>query len=188
MPWVLIPSVRRACRRDHLGIYIVASAFTHTTQLGATAVRSRVPTDAFVIPDLLSCLVLSWSEQRSQLLQSVARDETWQAKVCGDVQEFLRSVFQSDVPLTIVDLPPRGSATYESLREMATQTCGLNRSLMVVCGSEGDPEEERWARQLGVWAYLPGASELGGLRMVFAEARKALAKKSSAYVESSGYR
>lgn len=167
----------------------MASAFTHTTRSGLEQDLSRqAALDAFVIPDLLGCLVLSWSEQRAQLLQSVALDETWQAKVCGDVQEFLRSIFQLDVPLTIVDLPKRECASYESLREMVTQTCGVNRSLMVVCGAESDSEEEQWAREMGVWAYLPGANSLSGLRLVFAEARKAVAKTSTAYVEASGYR
>ncbi len=166
----------------------MASAFTHTTHPGLRSIPSQVPSDAFVIPDLLSCIVLSCSSERTQLLQSVAQDETWQAKVCDDVKEFLRSVFQLDVPLAIVDLPPRGSATYESLREIATQTCGINSSLMVVCGAEDDREEEQWARQLGVWAYLPGATKAKGLRMVFAEARKALAKKSSTYVETNSFK
>lgn len=30
--------------------------------------------------------------------------------------------------------------------------------LLAVCGHEGDPQEETWARQLGVWLYLPGVS------------------------------
>ncbi len=143
-----------------------------------------------VLPDLLHCLVVSWSDQRAQLLQSVAEDELWQAKVGSDVQEFLRSVFQLDVPLTIVDLPPRGTASYGKLRDMVTQTCGVNRTLLVICGSEkNDRDEELWVRQLGAWAYLPGAtSDQSGLRLVFAEARKALAKQSSAYVEAYGYR
>ncbi len=171
----------------------MASALTPITQtdlaVQADLVRadSQAPPGAFAIPDLLSCLVLSWSGQRSQMLQSVAGDESWQAKVCGDVQEFLRSVFQLDVPLTIVDLPCKGTASYAELREMATQACGLNRSLFVVCGALNDREEEQWARQLGAWAYLPGATDMSGLRLVFAEARKALAKQASVYL-SSGYR
>lgn len=166
----------------------MASASTHITQTGLEQGANKAAYGTFALPDLLQCLVVSWSDQRSQLLQSVAEDESWQAKVCGDVQEFLRSVFQLDVPLTIVDLPPRGTATYANLREMATQTCGLNRSLLVVCGSENDSDEELWVRQLGAWAYLPAATDLSGLRMVFAEARKALAKQSTAYVEASEYR
>ena len=143
----------------------------------------------FVLPDLLHCLVVSWSDQRAQLLQSVAEDEKWQAQVGSDVQEFLRSVFLLDVPLTIVDLPPSGTASYAKLREMATQTCRINRSLLVVCGAENDRDEELWVRQLGAWAYLPGTTgDLSGLRLVFAEARKAVAKQSTSYVEASGYR
>ena len=181
----------------NLGTNIVASAFTHTIQAEFASlshlVRDSVQSNAggFVLPEFLSCLVLSWSEQRSHFLQSVAGDESWQAEVCDDVQEFLRSIFQLDVPLTIVDLPPKGTASYAELREMATQICGLNRSLVVVCGAPGgavedDGEEERWARQLGAWAYLPGATDPSGLRLVFAEARKALAKQSSSYL-TTGY-
>ena len=164
----------------------MASAFTHTIQTDLVArtplgsISGGATPGVFMLPDLLSCAVISWSEQRSQMLQSVAVDESWQAKVCGDVQEFLRSLFQLDLPLTIVDLPDRGTASYAELREMAAQASGLNRSLLVVCGAIGDHEEEQWARQLGVWAYLPGVTDPSGLSLVFAEARKALAKQSSA--------
>ena len=30
--------------------------------------------------------------------------------------------------------------------------------LLVICGHDGDVEEEIWARQLGVWLYVPGLS------------------------------
>ena len=179
-----------------MGMNTVASAFTPITQSNIAAqsalerANSQAPPGSFAIPSMLNCLVLSWSEQRAQLLQSVAIDEAWQAKVCGDVQEFLRSVFQLDVPLTVVDLPRKGTASYAELREIATQTHGVNRSLLVVCGASaaGDSDEEQWVRELGAWAYLPGVTDVSGLRLVFAEARKALAKQSSAYVEASGYR
>lgn len=167
----------------------MASAFTHiATQTNLGRVGSGTPRGTFVIPGLLSCLVLSWSKQRAQLLQAAARDETWQAEVCGDVQEFLRSVFQLEVPLTIVDLPPKESDFYLDLVEVTAQTSGINKALLVVCGAENDQVEEQWARQIGVWAYLPGVTNPSDLRVVFAEARKALAKQSTAYVESSSYR
>ena len=171
----------------------MASAFIHTIQheladlshLGK--INSQPAPGVLVLPDLLSCLVLSWSEQRSQLLQSVAGDESWHTEVCEDVQQFLRSIFQLDLPLTIVDLPAKGTATYAELREMATHICGLKRSLVVVCSAtdsdDGDDgEEERWARQLGVWAYLPAATDPSGLRLVFAEAKKTLAKQASGHL------
>lgn len=173
----------------------MASAFTHVASAPFTAGKAQIlrSKGSLAIPDLLSCLVLSWSEHRAELLQSVAEDEAWHAKVCEDVQEFLQSIFQLDVPLAIVDLPPTGTASYDALREMAAHACGLHRSLMVVCGTseelteEIDLTEELWARQLGVWAYLPEADSVSGLRLVFAEARKALAQKSSAHAETSGF-
>jgi len=178
-----------------LGIDTVALAFTHVIQNDLVAQvslgrgRCQDTQGVFAIPDLLSCLVLSWSEQRARMLQSAAREESWQVEVCDDVQEFLRSVFQLAVPLILVDLPSKTALSYEELREMATQTCGLKRSLFIVCGADegGDlnqGEEEQWARQLGVWAYLPNAKDRSGLRFVFAEARKALAKHSTVCSET----
>ncbi len=170
----------------------MASAFTQEIQTDladiATLLRtsSQDPPVTLVTPDLLSCLMLSWCEQRAQMLQSAAQEESWQAKVCDDVQEFLRSVFQLDVPLTIVDLPSKGSlnkgaVSYAELREMATQVGGLNRSLLIICGASGDREEEQWARGLGAWAYLPGVTDPSGLRTVFVEARKSLAKQFAVF-------
>ena len=57
----------------------------------------------------------------------------------------------------------------------------------MVCGATDDSDEELWVRQLGALAYLPGATDLSSLRLVFSEARKALAKKSSACVKANGY-
>ena len=73
---------------------IVASASITITQTAFKQGSGKTRTDTFVLPDLLRCLVVSWSDQPVQLLRSVAEDESWQAKVCSDVQDFLRSVFQ----------------------------------------------------------------------------------------------
>lgn len=166
----------------------MASASTPTTQSGVRSLGQRAQMDTLALPGLLQCVVLSYGEQRGQFLRTASADESWQAQVCEDVQEFLRSVFQLNVPLTVIDLPPRGAASYAELREIATQISDINRSLLLVCGAENDQEEEIWARQLGAWAYLPGTTDANGLRRVFAEARKALARQASAYVEVPGYR
>jgi hypothetical protein len=150
--------------------------------------KLEVPTRTLVLPDLLRCLVLTWSEGRADLLRSAARNESWQATVNIDVREFLRNVFLLRVPLTFVDLPGAQQQDYSIWQNAAERTKDLSDSLVVVCGVKGDPTEELWARQLGAWAYLPGDNGLAGLEMIFGDARKAVANKALVCVELDGYR
>lgn len=166
----------------------LASSRTTSTKLLLPEGERTPPLRSLTLPGMLQCLVMSWSELRTQLLRSAAENEDWQAVVCRDVNEFVRRVFQLNTPLTIVDLPKSDSTAYAGLCKAATRARDINDSLLVVCGTNGNTKEEVWARQLGAWTYLPAATDLAGLEMVFGEARKALARKSSAYVESDAYR
>jgi hypothetical protein len=155
--------------------------------------KSVVPVRTLVLPDLLRCLVLTWSEGRAELLRSAASNECWQATVNVDVREFLRNVFLLRVPLTFVDLPDEKYRNYPTLREAAERAKDLSDSLIVVCGmGHGPPTdraaEELWARQLGAWAYLPGDNGLAGLELIFGDARKAVANKALTAVELDVYR
>jgi hypothetical protein len=150
--------------------------------------KLEVPTRTLVLPDLLRCLVLTWSEGRADLLRSAARNESWQATVNIDVREFLRNVFLLRVPLTFVDLPAVQQPEYSIWQNAAERTKDLSDSLVVVCGFDGNPTEELWARQLGAWAYLPGDNGPAGLELIFGDARKAVANKALVCVELDGYR
>jgi hypothetical protein len=150
--------------------------------------KLEAPSRTLVLPDLLRCLVLTWSEGRADLLRSAARNESWQATVNIDVREFLRNVFLLRVPLTFVDLPSVQQHDYSIWQNAAERTKDLSDSLVVVCGFGGDPLEELWARQLGAWAYLPGDNGLAGLELIFGDARKAVANKALVCVELDGYR
>jgi hypothetical protein len=66
--------------------------------------------------------------------------------------------------------------------------CGAEQNHTEAHHTEAHHAEEQWARQLGAWAYLPTATDSDGLRLVFKEARKAVAKQSTVYVEALGYR
>lgn len=111
------------------------------------------------------------ARRRSRLLSAVER-AGWQACVAGDARGAVRSIFQSFVQLAVVDLEGDGAADAE-LRD----TCeGLARRpgvLLVACGNPTNSAEERWARQVGVWSYLPGVELDGGLTFVCQEARRA---------------
>lgn len=150
--------------------------------------KLEVPQRTLVLPDLLRCLVLTWSEGRADLLRSAARNESWQATVNIDVHEFLRNVFLLRVPLTFVDLPGTKQQSYSTCQNAAERIKDLSDSLVVICGLGGNPTEELWARQLGAWAYLPGDNGLAGLELIFGDARKAVANKALVCVELDGYR
>lgn len=150
--------------------------------------KTNAPPRTLVLPDLLRCLVLTWSEGRADLLRSAASNESWQATVNIDVREFLRNLYVLRVPLTFVDLPKADTSSYALLKEAAQRTSELGSSLVVICGLGGNPAEEIWARQLGAWAYLPGDNGLTGLELVFGDARKAVANQSLLNVELDGYR
>lgn len=150
--------------------------------------KLEVPSGTLVLPDLLRCLVLTWSEGRADLLRSAARNESWQATVNIDVREFLRNVFLLRVPLTFVDMPDAERHEYPVWQSAAERAKDLSDSLVVVCGISGDVREEVWARQLGAWAYLPGDNGLNGLELIFGDARKAIANKALVCVELDGYR
>jgi len=143
-------------------------------------------------PGLLRCLLVSASKDRAELLRSAAEKTAWEAAVCNSTEQFLRELFKLKVPLTIIDLPVTGSSAYPAFREATGRVGEINDALVVVCGANGHgsngagAEEESWARQLGVWAYLPCAEASDGLEMVFGQARQALAKQATGYLDSSG--
>jgi hypothetical protein len=167
----------------------VESVSSHTTTARLTLPDGKleVPARTLVLPDLLRCLVLTWSEGRADLLRSAARNESWQATVNIDAREFLRNVFLLRVPLTFVDLPDVQQREYSVWQTAAERAKDLSDSLVVVCGFGGDAAEEIWARQLGAWAYLPGDNGLAGLELIFGDARKAVANKALVCVELDGY-
>ena len=135
-------------------------------------------------PGLLRCLIVSWSDRRMNLLRASAKSEAWDAIACSDSTQFLRNVFQQKIPLTVVDLPPASNAIFMDLRLAAERAKEISDTLLVLSVADGDANVELWARQLGVWSYLPELSRQEGWELVFREARQAMARQASAYLES----
>ena len=144
----------------------------------------QAPIRVLAPPGLLRCLIFSWSDVRAKRLQSAAKQEAWEAIVCSNAGKFLKHVFQQKVPLTLVDLPEVDFGVYAEMRAATVRVCEASDSLLIICGAEPSAEEESWARQLGVWTYLPEVERPDELDWIFGEARKALAQQAAAYVES----
>ncbi len=163
-----------------------------TSQLIRSAVTKTVgvpvlPGGTLELPQLLRCLVLTWSDERLALLQSAAEVESWEVTTDLDPREFIRNLWREQGPLAFVDLPELGSTAYVSFQEAVTRSAEMGNVLVIVCGQAGAFTEEIWARSLGVWAYLPGDNGVEGFKCLFRDARQALARQAMTYVELDSY-
>lgn len=175
---------------DNQGLLAVSSVSSDVSQrktLIPVGEKER-PENALALPDLLRCLVLTWSLERGELLRSAAENELWKVTVRLDADEFVRDLFRLQFPLVFADLPVAKVTAYSLMRLAVGRAAGVGSSQIVVCGQQGECAEEVWARSLGVWAYLPGDSGLHGLEHIFSEARKAIANQATKYFEPDAYR
>ena len=119
-------------------------------------------------------LAVAESAARRQAIRAAAEAEAWDAIVCRDAGEFLRTTAKHRAPLLIVDLPPSHAENYQALRDAATRARHLQRqSLFMVTGVEGG-REEVWARSLGAWAYFCGVENETGYAAALGDARLAV--------------
>ncbi len=137
---------------------------------GATASR-RAP------PASHTCLVVSTSPRRVQLLVRAAHDEQWSTIVCTTADDALRQSARHSVHLALVDLQTAAAGQEEKLlRVLIEQLAARNGPLLAVCGKPDDTQGEVWSRQLGVWMYLPGVDSQTDIALLCGEARNILQK------------
>jgi hypothetical protein len=121
----------------------------------------------------LECLIVSTNRGRCELLSQVAADSGWSTLVCADSDTARRLANRIAVKLAIVDLEGSPAADVAGLHRLATELARVGGPLVLLCGTEGDPQQEVWARKIGVWLYVPGLAEsdVGGLGLLCGEAR-----------------
>jgi ActR/RegA family two-component response regulator len=123
---------------------------------------------------VLHCLVASAQTARQRLLAQSAKQWGWEATVCSDPAEAQWAVARMCTQLAFVDLEGEQGAGFQTLvRQLADQ----RQVLLVVCGHEQDGTEEVWARQLGVWFYLPGICDLNTVGLLCRDARSIVAQR-----------
>ncbi len=126
----------------------------------------------------LACLVVSHRDSRNQLLHGSASTAGWQCTEIADPLEARKQVIRRRLPLVVIDLESEtGSGTTE-LKDLAEKLSRDRGVMLIVCGNEGNAMEEIWARQLGVWLYLPGVTEDSDLSSLFEEAGTILSRRT----------
>lgn len=127
---------------------------------------------------VFECLVVATTQSRGQMLAEAAAFGGWKTTLCSDLVAARSRIERTRFELAIVDLefvPRAECGPMQGFVERVTQNHGL---LVVLCGHDGAPEEERWARRQGVWFYLPAVTDTGGLAMLCDEARHIAARLS----------
>ncbi|MCA9198508.1 MAG: hypothetical protein KDA87_13265 [Planctomycetales bacterium] len=112
------------------------------------------------------CLVVSFSHDLREMISNAANDTGWDTVVCSDIQNALAAFRRTNFQIGFVDL--NSDTNSDELRQLCQQLVTEEKFLLAVCGHENDCSEEIWARQLGVWLYLPGvelehAADIGAL-------------------------
>lgn len=130
-----------------------------------------------------TCLVVSISARRAQLLVRAAHEEHWATIVCNCAEDALRQTVRQRVQLALVDLQSAPSAQVRAFKQLV-EHLAARRLLLAVCGKPDDTTGEVWSRQLGVWMYLPGVDSQSDIALLCAEARHVLEKLGGRAVQT----
>lgn len=120
---------------------------------------------------LLDCLVVSGDASRRGRFEAAVELAGWLDCASPETTGELRQAIDRDFQLAIVDIAaPLGDRVNDTI-EIAEELAARPGTLLVICGSEDNVDEELWARQLGAWLYLPGVCDGDSLTSLCVEAR-----------------
>lgn len=121
---------------------------------------------------LLDCLIVSGNASRRSRFAAAADLAGWSECSAPETPAEIRRVIDGEFQLVIVDIAsPIGDRVNDTV-ELAEEFAARPGTLLVVCGSEDNVDEELWARQLGAWLYLPGVTDGDSLTSLCVEARR----------------
>ena len=126
---------------------------------------------------LFECLIVTHVDQRAGVLRQAAQDGGWDPLLCRDPEKADTCSARRRLGLAVVDLDGAPAPTLPRLRRLAELLTTPSGPLVVLCGHENDPAEEIWARQLGVWLYLPAVNKHCDLVPLFSDALAIVQKK-----------
>ncbi len=142
-----------------------------STPQPATAARIKQETkERSSATGLLHCLVVSGEADRREALSWAALQGGWKTVPCVDVPTAEACFRRMFLQLAVVDLQRSNHVPREHLEALIESLARSSNLLLVVCGDEGNLEQEIWARQVGVWMYVPGIEHGSELKTLLGEA------------------
>ena|GEM_PF-2025722 len=142
-----------------------------STSHPATAAQvKRVENKRSSATGLLHCLVVSGEADRREALSWAALQGGWKTVPCVDVPMAEACFRRMFLQLAVVDLQRSNHVPREHLEKLIETLAASGNMLLVVCGDEGNLDQEIWARQIGVWMYVPGINHGSDLKTLLGEA------------------
>jgi len=129
------------------------------------------------------CLVLSGNRTLRQRLWLITESRGCVCRAPGTVAAAWREL-ASRPRLVFVDIASPLDGRTDDTRAIAETLAHRPGAMLVVCGSPAaeaarilGPDDERWARQLGAFVYLPGVGTDSGVSLIVDEARRVWSRK-----------
>jgi DNA-binding NtrC family response regulator len=142
----------------------------------ATHSEPFVPRTSTTRAALLHCLIVSESAERRAFLAQAAEEAGWKVAAYADASSASVAANRFRHELSIVDLDGLEPGAASGFRTLTEQQSTGSQTLLVVCGTAGNPLEEIWARQLGVWLYLAGVDPSCDVTSLCGEAKQVVEK------------
>ncbi len=120
------------------------------------------------------CLIVSADPARQSMFVAAACDAGFETLLAADASAALALLGREFVAMAIVDVEGQQAADFHQLFDRLRKTSGL---LSVVCGNEGNEQEEVYVRQASPWLYLPGV-QLGAEFSTLCHQGRQLAQRS----------
>lgn len=120
-----------------------------------------------------TCLVISPDALRQKMFGQSAERCGWQRIVCEDMAQALEHLESGNIGMILIDIASAGDASLGARRRLVERLVKNKNALTVVCGRTSDLQEEMWARELGVWMYLPGVAPESDLDPMLLAGREA---------------
>jgi len=128
---------------------------------------------------LLECLIVSPRAKQREVLSRAATASGWASVVCSDADTARHLAQRIVVKLAFIDLEQGSLDALVGLQDLASDLSRMGCPLLVVCGTDGDTQQEIWARQLGAWLYLPGIAGVEAMTQLCEEARTVIERSKS---------
>lgn len=120
----------------------------------------------------MGCLVVSCDPLRQMMFGQTAQRTGWHPLVCGEVAVALDHLASSVIGAALVDIATPADDVVQHMRRLVERLAENKDVLTVVCGRTNDRMAEIWARELGVWAHLPGVAPESDLDSLLRAARQ----------------
>ncbi len=151
---------------------MMVAAVGITSEVFAPEATSGMLTRSMRRTAMLDCLVVSGDSARRRRFEAAVELAGWLECASPETSGEIRQAIDRDFQLVIVDIAsPLGDRVSDSV-EIAEEMAARPGTLLVICGSEDNVDEELWARQLGAWLYLPGVCDGDSLTSLCVEARR----------------